>query len=199
MAPITGVPGPWDLRQHAGLWDVGLLHSQRPTNTSSPLGVSVTSKHITLGDHSASSCWCFLPRMSLPSDTPTLLPPLQVGPLSHLHASGQYPPPFRSLLWQSRLEIKITDHFWQSTLKHFCCFQGRVRSSRLTSHVQLWQLIRKNFLLSLITCSVGSHHFHPTPFKQNAKAIQQLKLWWIFRKSAKWTPWVFSFKNFRLS
>lgn len=63
-------------------------------------------------------CFCFFK----PS------PKLHFLPLD-FHASGQHSPLFRSAQ-QSRFERKITDHFWQSTLTHFYCFQGRKKEQQ---------------------------------------------------------------------
>lgn len=81
------------------------------------------------------------------SKSQTLSPILPVDPLLHLYASNQHLPAFKSLFWQSRLERKILDHFWQSISKHPCLFsrerEGAAASLRTDSCA--W-LIGKNFL-----------------------------------------------------
>lgn len=81
----------------------------------------------------------------------------------YLHTSGQHPPSFNHHFDQADLKESLLITFGKAPWNISAVFKGVRGSSRLASHVQLWQLIRKNCLLPLITCSVVSHHSHPTP------------------------------------
>lgn len=84
-------------------------------------------------------------------------------PQPHFHTSSQHSPPFNHYFDKADVKGSLSITSGKAPRNISAVFKRWRRSSRLTSHVQLWQLIRKDFFPPLITCSGGSHHSHPTP------------------------------------